>query len=116
MPGDARKSRRRSASVIPVLLPASAGMTPAPTARDDAAGACPACGARAGAPLMTVAAAATRYGLTRPFAYRWVRKGVLPVVRVGPTRRIRIPVAAADRICQPVVGHAVAQVRAAGEG
>jgi excisionase family DNA binding protein len=83
----------------------------APTDRADAPGACPGCGARATPPLMTVAEAATRYGLTRPFAYRWVRKGVFPIVRVGPTRRIRIPVAAADRICQPVVGHAVDDVR-----
>jgi excisionase family DNA binding protein len=63
---------------------------------------------------MTVAEAAARYGLTRGFAYRWVRKGVFPIVRVGPARRIRIPVTAADRICRPVVGYAAEHARSPG--
>jgi excisionase family DNA binding protein len=77
-------------------------MTPAPTDRA-APDACPGCGARrAPAPLMTVAEAARRYGVTKMTAYRWVAKGSLPVVRVGPTRRLRVPVAEADRIWGPV--------------
>ena len=64
-------------------------------------GGCPVCGGPA-AGLLTVAQAATRYGLPRKLAYRWVRKGALPVVRIGPTKRLRVRVADADRVWQPV--------------
>jgi excisionase family DNA binding protein len=48
-----------------------------------------------------VAQAARRYGITRTTAYRWIDKRVLPIMLVGPARRIRIPVAEADRVCGP---------------
>jgi excisionase family DNA binding protein len=40
--------------------------------------------------LMTVRQVAELSGVDRVTVWRWVEKGVVPAVRVGPTRRIRI--------------------------
>lgn len=51
-----------------------------------------------GEELLTVAQVAARYGVSTDSLYRWIEKGALPVVRIGPFRRIRIRARDADRL------------------
>jgi excisionase family DNA binding protein len=48
--------------------------------------------------LLTVPQAAARYAVHPVTLWRWIAKGVVPVVRVGPSRRIRIRPRDADRV------------------
>lgn len=49
--------------------------------------------------LLSVREAAVRYHVTIQTIYLWIRKGVVPVVRVGPGRRtIRLPRVDADAV------------------
>jgi hypothetical protein len=36
--------------------------------------------------------------------YRWIDKGIVPIVRVGPAQTIRVDVAEADRVLMPADG------------
>lgn len=47
--------------------------------------------------LMTVRQVAELSGVDRVTVWRWVEKGVVPAVRIGPTRRIRITREVVDR-------------------
>jgi excisionase family DNA binding protein len=47
-------------------------------------------------PLLTIAEAAERLGLSYQTAYKWVERGELPTVRVAGRRRV--PAAALDEI------------------
>lgn len=48
--------------------------------------------------LLTVSQAAVRYHVHPVTLWRWIGKGVVPVVRIGPAKRIRIRPAEADRV------------------
>lgn len=47
---------------------------------------------------MPVGHAAARYGVTRQTLYLWIGKGIVPIVRIGPARTIRVRVREADRL------------------
>jgi excisionase family DNA binding protein len=49
------------------------------------------------AKLLTVPQVAARYNVHRVTVWRWIRKGIIGVVHVGPYRRTRITEAEADR-------------------
>ena len=46
--------------------------------------------------VLTVEEAGQRLGLSRPSAYQAVKRGEIPIIRIG--RRILVPVAALDKL------------------
>jgi len=46
--------------------------------------------------VLTVEEAGRRLGLSRPSAYQAVKRGEIPIIRIG--RRILVPVAALDKL------------------
>jgi excisionase family DNA binding protein len=48
--------------------------------------------------LLSVAEVSARYRVTRQTIYLWIRKGALPVIRIGPGATIRVSQKQADAL------------------